>query len=104
MSPDQEKAGAKSPGYAFNLTLAAVAGEVGCLTLVIVLVALLGGLWIDNYFGSKPIITIILMFASIPVTLVTMIWVVRTATSHLKTGSQQKSLKPEESEDRGETS
>lgn len=70
--------------YAFNLTLAAVAGQVGCLTLVIVLAALFGGLWLDNYFQTRPIFTVVLMVASIPVTLVLMFLVVRAATSRLQ--------------------
>ena len=66
--------------YAFNLTLAAVAGQVGCLTLFIVLAALVGGLWLDKYFDTKPLFTIILMIGSVPVTLVMMFWIVRAAT------------------------
>ena len=40
-----------------NLTLASVAAQVGCLTLVIILGAVLGGLWLDNRYGSKPMFT-----------------------------------------------
>lgn len=75
--------------YAFNLTLAAVAGQVGCLTLVIVLAALFGGLWLDSQFNTRPMFTIGLMVASIPVTLVLMFWVVRTATSRLQAKSKE---------------
>lgn len=67
-----------------SVVLGAVVGQVGCLTLLIVLAALFGGLWLDNYFGTKPAITVILMIASIPVTLVAMFWIVRKATSRLQ--------------------
>lgn len=70
--------------YAFNLTLAAVAGQVGCLTLIIVLAALFGGLWLDKYFQTRPLFTVLLMVGSIPVTLVLMFIVVRAATSRLQ--------------------
>ena len=70
--------------YAFNLTLAAVSGQVGCLTLVIILGALLGGLWLDNAFGTRPMFTILLLVFSVPVTVVAMLWVVRKATSKIK--------------------
>ncbi len=86
---------------AFNLTLAAVAGQVGCLTLVIVLAALFGGLWLDNYFQTRPMFTIILMVASIPVTLVLMFWVVKAATSRLQDNKTQVVEKKEE-ESRGD--
>lgn len=70
--------------YAYNLTLAAVAGQVGCLTLVIVIASLFVGLWLDVHFGTKPLFTIIVMIASVPVTLGLMFWVVRNATSRIQ--------------------
>jgi MFS-type transporter involved in bile tolerance (Atg22 family) len=76
--PEQDRA-----RYAFNLTLAAVAGQVGCLTLVIVIAALFGGLWLDARFGTKPIFTVGLVIASVPVTLAGMIWIVRVTTSRI---------------------
>lgn len=76
--------------YALNLTLAAVAGQVGCLTLVIILAALIAGLWLDARFATKPMFTIILMIASVPVTLFLMFWVVRKATSKLSSNNTEK--------------
>jgi len=70
--------------YAYNLTLAAVAGQVGCLTLVIIFGALLAGLWIDRSFETKPLFTILLMLASMPVTLYLMFRVVQGATNRIK--------------------
>lgn len=89
------------PQYAFNITLAAVAGQVGCLTLVIVLVALFGGLWLDSHFNSKPMFTIGLTIASVPVTLVAMFWVVKAATSRIAASSAQKPGDPKEEVKRG---
>jgi len=66
-----------------NLTLAAVVGQVGCLTIVIILAALFGGLWLDRYFDTKPVFTIGLVIASIPVTIIATLWVVRWATNRL---------------------
>lgn len=68
----------------FNLTLASVVAQVGCLTLVIILGAVLGGLWLDNHYQSKPIFTVGLLVVSIPVSLAVMIFVVRFATSKIK--------------------
>jgi len=75
----------------YNLTLAAVAGQVGCLTLTIIVVALFGGLWIDSRLDTRPLATIILMVASVPITLVAMFWVVKKTTGKLKFPSQSKS-------------
>lgn len=77
------------PPEVFNLTLAAVVGQVGCLTLVIILAALFGGLWLDSRFETRPLFTIGLTIASIPITLVLMLWVVRTATSRLQANSKK---------------
>ena len=88
MSPKDDQQGKNRSQYALNLTLAAVAGQVGCLTLVIVLAALLGGLWLDNQFDTRPLFTVILMIASIPVTLVSMFWVVKKATSKIQDSSR----------------
>ena len=72
--------------YWLNLTLAGVAGQVGCLTLLIVLLAVFGGLWLDARFQTRPAFTIGLVIASIPVSLAIMFFVVRLATSKIKAG------------------
>jgi hypothetical protein len=105
MSEPRDPAEKEPSRYAFNLTLAAVAGQVGCLTLVIILAALLGGLWLDSRLNSKPLFTIILMIGSVPVTLVLMFWVVRATTARIASGvKKQQTTESKEGTDRGETS
>jgi ABC-type transport system involved in cytochrome c biogenesis permease subunit len=70
--------------YALNLTLSSIAGQVGCLTLVIIFVALFAGLWLDRYFDTRPIFTIILLLSSVPVTLFLMFRLVKAATNRIK--------------------
>ncbi len=72
-----------------NLTLAIVAGQVGFLTLVIVLGAVLGGLWLDSRFGTRPVITLLLVVISIPVSVLVMLAVVRSAVSRIKARVEQ---------------
>ena len=89
--------------YAMNLTLASIAGQVGCLTLVIIFVALFAGLWLDRYLDTKPLFTIVLLIGSVPVTLFLMFRVVRAATSRIKPVQNSKETKiptPEEDSDR----
>ena len=86
-----EKHGQNRAQRTYNLTLAAVAGQVGCLTLAIIVAALFGGLWLDSRLDTRPMATIILMVASVPVTVVTMIWVVKKATGKMILPSQPKS-------------
>jgi F0F1-type ATP synthase assembly protein I len=44
-----------------------VLGQVGLLTLGVIVVALVGGLWLDRLLSTKPLFTVLLMLASFPV-------------------------------------
>lgn len=59
-------------------------GQVGCLTLVIILASVFGGLWLDNYFGTKPVFTLVLLFAGIPISVFVMLVVARRTLARLK--------------------
>ena len=69
---------------AYNLAMAAVASQVGCLTLVIIFSALIGGLWLDRTFATKPLFTILFMISSMPVTLYVMFRVAKNATDRIR--------------------
>lgn len=81
---DHENSGKDRQQYVYNLTMAAVASQVGCFTLVIVFGALIGGLWIDKTFATRPLFTILLLVASMPVTVFGMFKIVQGATSRIK--------------------
>ena len=81
--------------YAINLTIIGIFGQVGFLTLAIIFVALFGGLWLDNIFGTKPVITITLMCLSMPVALFLMYKIVMWATSRIKPTNAEKKESPE---------
>jgi F0F1-type ATP synthase assembly protein I len=70
--------------YALNLTLASVAGQVGCLTLVIVVAALFGGLWLDRALQTRPLFTIVLVIGSMPVSLFIMYRVAMSAVARIR--------------------
>jgi F0F1-type ATP synthase assembly protein I len=72
-----------------NLTLAGVAAQVGCITLIIVLAAVFGGIWLDGHFDTRPWFTIGLLVISVPISLLAMFVIVRAAVSKIKTGSQK---------------
>ena len=77
------------PKSSFTYLLAALIGQVGCLTLVIILAAVLGGLTLDNKFGTKPWITAGLLVLSIPISLLVMFSVARKASAKMKEGSKK---------------
>lgn len=79
-----------------NITLAIVAGGAGCLTLVIVLAAVLGGLWLDSTFHTRPTITIVLLLISIPVSVIAMILFARAAVSRIRARADQENTSNQE--------
>ena len=84
MSLTGDQPGKSRKEFAFNLALSIVVGQVGCLTLVIILAALFGGLWLDNHFASRPLLTIILVISSIPISVLGMYGIVKGVISRIK--------------------
>jgi len=62
-----------------NATTIGVVVSVGCLTLVIVIIALLLGIWLDGQFNTRPWFTLGLIILSIPVSLFVIVAIVRKA-------------------------
>lgn len=84
----------------YNLTLASITAQVGCLTLVIILAAVFGGLWLDAQYQTKPWFTLGLLIISIPISLTVMFFVVRLTLKKLKENveKQQQELKKKEAD------
>jgi len=102
MSQTKENSEKDRKQHAFNLTLAAVAGQVGCLTTLFIVIALFIGLWLDNYLDTSPIFTIVLLIGSVPFTVVAMLWVVRKATSKIVHQKETRTIRDiEEENERG---
>ncbi len=59
-------------------------GQVGCLTIVVIVVSLLLGLWLDKLLNTKPVLTLILLFAGIPLSILLMLHVGRKTLARLK--------------------
>lgn len=102
MEPDKQTPERDRRQYATNLLLVAAAGQAGCLTVAIIFGALITGLWLDRTLDTRPLFTILLMLGSVPVTLVAMLWVVRTMTSRMKPAVKTQSEEVQEAEQRGE--
>ena len=67
-----------------NTLLIVLIGQVGCLTLIIILASVFGGLWLDSHFGTRPVFTLVLLFAGIPVSIIVMLVVARRTLARLK--------------------
>ncbi len=88
-----ERAGAER---ALKITVAGVVGQVGCLTLAIIAVALFAGLWLDSQFDTKPLFSLVLVLASVPLTLYLMFRVVLSVAPKIQLGVDQAMGKPDE--------
>ncbi|MGB8984313.1 MAG: AtpZ/AtpI family protein [Anaerolineales bacterium] len=77
------QSGQKGRGI-LNTLLIVMIGQVGCLTLVIILASVFGGLWLDKTFDTKPVFTLALLFAGIPVSVLVMLVVARRTLARLK--------------------
>ena len=102
MEPEKKAPERDRRQYATNVILVSAAGLAGCLTVAIIFVALVVGLWLDSTFDTRPLFTIILMIGSVPVTLVAMLWVVRMTTSRMKPAVKNQTEGLQEAEHRGE--
>lgn len=86
-------------GVAF--VAASVLAQVGCLTLVLIGIAIGAGLWLDAQFDTKPLITVILVLATVPLTFYLVIRLVLRGTSNLQRKAQFKTNQVEIEEEQG---
>ena len=78
---DREQDSNQKSSNTKNYLLAVLVGQVGIVTLGIILAAVLGGLALDKYLGTKPWFTIGFLVASIPVSILLMIFIARKTIS-----------------------
>jgi len=81
-------------GVLRNLLIVLV-GQVGCITLLVILGSVRLGLWLDAYYQTRPLYTLVLVLAGIPVSVLLMLVVARKTL---------KRLMNEKASDRGGTS
>jgi hypothetical protein len=67
-----------------NWALLGLIGQVGCVTFVLVLLVIFLGLWLDNQFQTKPLITMLMVIGSIPVSIILMLFLVRKGVDRIK--------------------
>jgi uncharacterized membrane protein len=94
----------KPASSVINLTVITVAGQAGCLTLVIIFLALIAGLWLDARLDTRPLFTILLMVGSAPITFIAILWVVKRAIPRIKSEAELSSKPNQEEVNRGKIS
>ncbi len=79
-----------------TFALAGIAGQAGCVTLIVVIIALVLGVWLDGVLHTRqavgfPVATIVLVLVSVPVSVVLMI---RTVLSGMARFHQARGNRP----------
>ena len=59
-------------------------GQIGCVTLLIVLLALVGGLALDRVLDTKPLFTVVLLVGSAPLALFLTFWIAMRAVKDMQ--------------------
>jgi F0F1-type ATP synthase assembly protein I len=86
MEPEKKSGLAR---YSQNMAIASTLSQVGCVTVVIVVGALLLGLWLDNVFDTRPVLTIVFILVSIPVSLFSLVKIALSAASQIQQPTEQ---------------
>lgn len=73
-----------TPDYVRNLALASMASQAGCLSVILIFLALFAGLFLDARLNTHPIFTILLIVISIPVSLLAMIRLMLSSVAAMK--------------------
>jgi hypothetical protein len=68
--------------------LIVMVGQVGCVTLLTIMAAVLGGMWLDSQLGTKPIITLALLVAGIPLSVFMMLTLARRTVNKIRPNSE----------------
>ena len=71
--------------------MASAVSQVGCVTVVIVVGALMAGLGLDKVFDTRPLFTILLLLGSVPVSLYLLVRIALSAAAQLNPPPTKKS-------------
>ena len=81
-----------------NLALAGMVSQIGCVTVTIVVGALLAGLWLDKMLETRPVMTIVCLLFSIPVSMYSLVRVALATAAQFQVPAPSSSNKQEQAE------
>ena len=73
-----------------NTILIVLVGQMGCLAVIVAALSVFAGLWLDDTFHTKPVFTLILLLAGVPVSVLLMLFVARRSLAKLKIQNDNK--------------
>jgi F0F1-type ATP synthase assembly protein I len=93
----------KSKQAVNNVALFSVGAQVGCVTLIIVLLSVFIGIGLDKLLGTQPLFIILFVLGSAPISIyVTYLLAMRAVKSSIPQASEAKQAKPAEEEQKRE--
>lgn len=84
---------------AYGLALASVVSQIGCVTVVIIMGALGVGLVLDRVLDTRPLLTVLFLLGSIPVSLYLLVRIALSAAAQLSPPSPSREEREEISEE-----
>jgi len=69
--------------YIRNMTYAAMAGQSGCGSSILVIGSLIFGIWLDANLGTEPAFTLLLTILSVPASLALMVYMVLSSVRRI---------------------
>ncbi len=79
-----------------NTLLIVLIGQMGCLTLIVIALSVLAGLWLDSVFHTKPILTLVFLLAGVPISVILMVFVGRKSLERFRLKNEAAANKEKE--------
>jgi F0F1-type ATP synthase assembly protein I len=80
----QDSSQEKTPRALSETQIAGLMTQSGCLVVAMVLAAVVAGIWLDKVLNTRPILTLLLVLGSVPVTLFVLFRMATQAISAVK--------------------
>ena len=82
------------PNFGRGVALGVVAGQAGCMVVVLILAGLAVGIWLDGLLDTRPVLTLGLMLLSIPVSLFAAVTTLLRASRAIQNASETDDAAP----------
>jgi hypothetical protein len=77
--------------FLVNTTVVKVLVQAGCITFIVGLLAIFGGLWLDGLIGTRPWLTVLFVTISMPIVMWLIYKITISGTRHLISNQEDKS-------------
>ena len=89
----------RNPRISPETQIAGLMAQSGCLVVAMVLVAVVAGIWLDRTLNTRPVLTLLLVLGSVPVTLFVLFRIATQAISAVKPPAAHPRKEPNDDDD-----